>query len=510
MPTDTSASATSAGRATSTDTMATTTEPAVPGRRRGASVRVRVLGSVLVMAALGMIVAEVTSFVISDRRLDARIDAALEQEVDEFRVFASEGRDPETGQPFLSLEPLFTTALQRNVADENETFLTLIDGESYKYPGGGRPVDLEDEPAVLDLVRSIAPGSGVQRADVETSIGTTRLAVVQVAFTGQETTGTYVVAYGVDLERAELVDAARTYTFVALGALVLVALVGWVVAGRLLQPLRVLREATYRITETDLTERIPVTGGDDVSDLTRTYNDMLDRLQAAFETQRQFIDDAGHELRTPVTIVRGHLELLDPSDRDEVAETRTLVLDEVDRMGRLVEDLILLAQARRPDFVRTGTVELGSLTDEVLDKARALGDRAWRVDARAEGRMPGDSQRLTQALLQLAHNAVKFSEPGSEVAVGSALADGVVRLWVRDGGVGIHHDDLTRIFARFGRAETGRGEEGSGLGLAIVSVIAEAHSGRVEVQSQPGAGATFTLVLPALTTLPSLDPRSPE
>lgn len=481
-----------------------------PPRRRGASVRTKVLGSVLAMAALGMLVAEVTSFVIADRRLDARIDAALEQEVQEFRAFAARGIDPDTGEPFTALEPLFTTALQRNVADENETFLTLIDGDPYVYPGGNRPVALESEGAVLELVRSVPAGADVRREDVETSAGTTRLAVVQVQFADAPQTGVYVVAYVVDLERAELVDAARTYTFVAVGALVLLALVGWVVAGRLLRPLRLLREAALRITETDLTERIPVTGDDDVSDLTRTYNAMLDRLQSAFETQRQFIDDAGHELRTPVTIVRGHLELLDPSDAGEVAETRALVLDEVDRMGRLVEDLILLAQARRPDFVRLGTIEVGRLTDEVLDKARALGDRQWLVDARAESPVPGDPQRITQALLQLAHNAVKFSEPGSEISIGSAVDDGGARLWVRDAGVGIHPADAERIFARFGRAESGRGVEGSGLGLAIVSAIAEAHDGRVEVDSRPGAGATFTLVLPRQPAPQDPTNRSPE
>ena len=477
-----------------------------PPRRRGASVRAKVLGSVLAMAALGMLVAEVTSFVIADRRLDARIDAALEQEVEEFRAFAARGVDPDTGEPFTTLEPLFTTALQNNVADENETFLTLIDGEPYVYPGGGRPVELESEAAVLELVRSVPAGADVRRADVETSAGKTRLAVVQVQFADTPQTGAYVVAYVVDLERAELVDAARTYTFVAVGALLLLALVGWLVAGQLLRPLRLLREAALRITETDLTERIPVTGADDVSDLTRTYNAMLDRLQSAFEMQRQFIDDAGHELRTPVTIVRGHLELLDPSDAGEVAETRALVLDELDRMGRLVEDLILLAQARRPDFVRHGTVEIGRLTDEVLDKARALGDRRWLVEARAEGSVQADPQRLTQALLQLAHNAVKFSAAGSEIAIGSTIADGEARLWVRDDGVGIHPADAQRIFARFGRSETGRGVEGSGLGLAIVSAIAEAHAGHVEVDSRPGAGATFSLVLPSQP--PPQDPTS--
>jgi signal transduction histidine kinase len=325
-----------------------------------------------------------------------------------------------------------------------------------------------------------------------------RLAVVQVSIEGRDDTGTYVIARVVDRELADLDDSLHTFTTVSGVSLVVVGLVGWVVAGRLLRPVRLLRNTARRITETDLTERIPVTSRDDVSELARTFNEMLDRLQSAFETQRQFLDDAGHELRTPVTILRGHIELLDSNDPGEVEETRALLLDELDRMSRLVEDLVLLAKARRPDFVRPSEVELGRLTDEVLDKARALGDRIWRVDERSEARLHMDSQRITQALLALAHNAVKFTLPGAVIAVGSS-ADAQAaeaRLWVRDTGCGIAAEDQERIFERFGRAETGRGVEGSGLGLAIASAIADAHGGRVEVDSAPGAGSTFTLVLP--------------
>ena len=157
----------------------------------------------------------------------------------------------------------------------------------------------------------------------------------------------------------------------ALLALLVVTLGAWSVSGRLLAPVRQLRTTAQEITDTDLSRRIPVEGHDDISDLVRTVNAMLDRLDGAFATQRTFLDDAGHELRTPVTVLRGHLELLDPYDHQDVTTTRELLLDEIDRMSRLVDDLIVLAKAGRPDFLRPAPTDVGVLTDQVLDKARA-------------------------------------------------------------------------------------------------------------------------------------------
>jgi signal transduction histidine kinase len=276
-----------------------------------------------------------------------------------------------------------------------------------------------------------------------------------------------------------------------------VTLVGWLVAGRLLRPIRLLRHTAQRISETDITDRIPVHGHDDVSELGRTFNAMLDRLQTAFQTQRDFLDDAGHELRTPLTIVRGHLELLDPHNPEETVETRQLVLDELDRMRRMVDEIVLLAKAQRPDFVTLGPVDVAELIGTVLEKASALADRDWRADRRGPGVLIGDEQRLTQALLQLAENAAKFGQPGDLVAIGGSVSGPVARLWVRDSGPGISPADRERIFDRFGRAADGSRGEGSGLGLAIVRAIAGAHGGRVLLDSRVGVGSTFTLELPA-------------
>ena len=240
--------------------------------------------------------------------------------------------------------------------------------------------------------------------------------------------------------------------------------------------------------------------------MARSFNSMLDRLERAFETQRQFVDDAGHELKTPLTIARGHLELLD--DHPEARrETLALVLDELDRMGRIVEDLLLLAKREEPGFLDLATVEIGGLTEEVLAKVQALGSRQWILERLGRGVIVADPQRLTQALVQLADNADRYSDDDKPVAFGSEVEDGVARFWVRDAGAGIAAADQRLIFQRFYRAGKRR-TDGAGLGLAIVRAIAEAHHGRVELESTPGAGSTFTLVLPV--DQPSDEPQAEE
>ena len=182
----------------------------------------------------------------------------------------------------------------------------------------------------------------------------------------------------------------------SLAVLLIASALAWVIAGRVLAPLRTLRTTAQAITETDLTRRIDVHGDDEIAELGRTFNAMLDRLEGAFASQRAFVSDAGHELRTPITIVRGHLELLgdDPLEREE---TIALVTDELDRMARFVEDLLLLAKAEQGDFLHLAPLDLDVLTDELYDKATALADRDWRLAGSGAGRLTADRQRLTQA-----------------------------------------------------------------------------------------------------------------
>lgn len=429
--------------------------------RPSRSVRARILLWVVLMAGLGLAVAGGTMHAIQSSRIDAAADLALRRE---YRVSG----------PYL-------------------THLAMVGGEPFAYPGGPRPVALEDEPEALAAIRAVTPADGVVVTDVATSAGPVRLAVVPV--TAGEAVGSYVIGHAVGLEKAALRELAGLWAILGTATLAVIAVVGWLVTGELVRPLARLRAATARTDARDLSARIPVTGEDEIAALTTNFNAMLDRLQEAFEAQRQLVDDVGHELRTPVTITRGYLELLDPGNPTAVADTRDLLLDETDRMGRLVGDLVTLAKSGRPDFVTPATVELEELTVEVFEKARALGDRHWVLDGAADVPLHADSHRLTEAWLQLVENAVAYSEPGSTIRIGSSAGGGEARLWVADRGRGIEAEHLDHVFDRFARAATDT--EGSGLGLTIVRAIVEAHGGRVEVDSEPGVGSTFTLVLPA-------------
>jgi two-component system OmpR family sensor kinase len=437
------------------------------------------------MSALGLAVSWVVTDTIQTQAVLDRIDGELTQEAREFGVLAEQGVDPETGEPFTGVEQLLRVAIERNVPGPDEMLVTYVADVPQLYaPQWARPV--VDDPQLVDLVTSIpADATTAEEATIMTERGQMHVAAVPVRVEGSDEYGTYVIGIGTDRALAQQNEMRRTYILVSAGTLVLIGVVGWVVAGRLLRRLTSLATTAQQVGGDDLSRRAPVTGHDDVATLGRAFNTMLDRVAAAFAAQRQFLDDAGHELRTPLTVLRGHLELLDPDDADDVAETRALLLDETERMSRIVEDLVLLAKADRPDFVRDGVVDLGRLTDDLLDKARALGDRHWRVDARAEAEVTGDEQRLTQAVLQLADNAVKYTPPGTTVAVGSVVVDGTARLWLRDEGPGVPAADRDRIFDRFVRVDAPSEVRGSGIGLAIVAAIAHGHDGRVT--AGPGA-----------------------
>ncbi|MGF1488539.1 MAG: ATP-binding protein [Prochloraceae cyanobacterium] len=259
--------------------------------------------------------------------------------------------------------------------------------------------------------------------------------------------------------------------------------------------LRLLTEAARSISCSDLNQRIPVQGKDEVAELTLTFNQMLARLQAAFNSQQDFLNDAGHELRTPLTIVRCYLEQPN-SDPQEQQEALAIVKDELKRMTRLIEDLLLLAKAERPDFLNLEILDVSNFTDRLYAKVQSLGDRNWQLETKGSGHLLADPQRLTEALLNLAQNAVQHTTEGQVIAFGSRLREGQASFWVRDTGKGIPQSEQQKIFERFYRGASGSRSHGFGLGLAIVKKIAEAHGGRVEVISQSDRGSTFTLVIP--------------
>lgn len=330
-------------------------------------------------------------------------------------------------------------------------------------------------------------------------------------------------------------DITPTYTQLMLFAgisflvLALVGLVNVRASQSLLAPISRLREMMASITsEQDLSKRLPIQGNDDLADVSRQMNLMISRLQTSFDEQRDLLNDVGHELRTPITVVRGHLELLDPGDPQDTARTRELALEELSRMHRLTEDLITVAKSDRPDFIRPSRVDIGDLLMDAFENSTQLGNFNWRIDNLTLVSTTADQQRLQQALLALAQNASKFAPPGTLIALGAAIdtqqplldqegqavevetvtapdlqmvpqvppVDGSHRLnlWVRDQGIGIHPKDQQQIFARFMRVD--HSYAGSGLGLSIVNAIAQAHGGILQLKSAPAVGSVFNLSLP--------------
>ena len=519
-------------------TTVTTTGPATTmaeRARRRPSARLRILGWMLALTTLAVVGSLLLSRRLLLQRLDTEVNDHLEQEVDELSQLA-DGRDPATGEPFgTDVEAIFDTFLHRNLPADGEAYYTFVDGRFFL--ASTAPLALGDDPEIGGRwARLTEPAQG----EVSTPAGRVRYLALPLESSQGEVLGVFVVANFLAGERDEIADVITTGLVVGGAMLVVAACVGWVVAGRLLHPIREVTDTARAITETDLARRIDVEGDDEVAVLARTFNDMLDRLETAFATQRAFVDDAGHELRTPITIVRGHLELLG-DDPDERRETIALVTDELDRMSRIVDDLLLLAKLERPDFLRTEAVDAEPFTAELFAKAKALGDRDWTLAGLADVTVVADPQRLTQAVMNLARNAVEHAGPGAAIELGSAVVrgDGVgasgaaaptgpdgtagdpagagddpaagpathVAFWVADTGPGIAPEEQSTVFERFARGgDRRRRSEGAGLGLAISRAVAEAHGGRVTLDSRPGAGARFTITIP---TSPPKAARTP-
>lgn len=483
-----------------------TAPPRADGRRRGLRglattwgtlpVRSRVIALLVLLTSVALILSGATAYLLQRGSLVRQIDDSMTRSVQEFRILAQEGVDPASGEPFSASDQLVFTAMQRTLPATHEGMLGFRDGRISWTASEAVELRLEDDPELVEWATEQTQADGVAIHTLTTAQTTYRAVTVPIHFDNDTASSLLLRAFDLSAEMAELETTFLTYGLVGFGVLLLVGIAGWVLVGRLLHPLRILQSTAAEISVTDLRHRVPVTGQDDVAELSATFNEMLDRLQDAFSSQRQLLDDVGHELRTPITIVQGHLELQDSEDPADVREVQEIALEELDRMRLLVDDLVTLAKSGRPDFVSTEPVDVGALTRDVLGKASSLGARIWSLDHAADITMPLDAQRITQAWLQLASNAVKYSDEGSKVSIGSQVLSGTLRLWVRDQGIGIRPEDREGIFERFDRGSNSTRAEGSGLGLNIVTAIVSAHGGSVDVQSAPGIGSTFYLDLP--------------
>ncbi len=428
------------------------------------------------------------------REVDQRVQGDLQEELESFqsRYRAWDATAPETNQ---ALEEFLEEFLETDIPEDDNYHIVILNGEFFQSNPRFLPEVINSD---SDLMKQwIALRDAVDgRVDTsDPSVGSV-LYVTYVLETNDIPQGIFAFVHLTAGERTEALAGVYVFTKVAIGVVCLSFLLAWLASQQLLKPVQSLALTARSISETDLSRRLEVKGTGELAELSKTFNAMMNRVQSAFESQRNFINDAGHELFTPLTIIQGHLEVMgdDPDDR---AATLALVMDEIDRMSRFVNDLLLLAQSEQPNFLQLETIRVADFTQEIFSKASVLADRQWHLGSLGRGVMVGDRQRLTGAMLNLVRNAVQHTQPTDIIELGSATLSGKVRFWVRDTGEGIAPADQLRIFDRFARAaNTYRKSEGAGLGLAIVKTVTESHQGTIELVSQPGVGSTFTLVFP--------------
>lgn len=297
----------------------------------------------------------------------------------------------------------------------------------------------------------------------------------------------------------------RIYSVVALAVLFFASLaIGWYVAGLVVHPIGRITAVARRIQGTDLSRRISLGGPpDEFRELADTFDDMLDRLDAAFEMQRHFIQEASHELRNPLAVLRTNLDVVMHDPRSEPEDFRAageVALRATSRMSSLVDDLLLYAHHERPD-VHRAPIDLASVVAETVADFAAAAESAG-VELRAEVaerlQVVGDPVALRRGLANLLSNSIRVSDPESSVLVTAGHDDEKVWISVRDEGPGIDPDDVDHVFQRFWRGDlpSAREHGRSGLGLAIVRQIAEGHGGQATVRSTVGVGSTFTIWLP--------------
>jgi signal transduction histidine kinase len=320
-----------------------------------------------------------------------------------------------------------------------------------------------------------------------------------------------VVGAGEPLAIVDRAEHGILRAFLLAGALILaIALIASYLAGaRVSAPLRRMAAIAARVDAGDLEPRMPTSDarGDEVRVLADAFNHMLDRLADAFKGQRAFIADASHELRTPLTVIRGQLEVLaaqEHPDGTEIRRVERLVQAEVARIGRLVDDLLLLAQSEQRNFLRLEPIDLVSFVEELFDGITLTAERRYELGEIPSGTLVADPDRLAQAVRNLARNAIEHTVAPDglvRLELERVPPDGI-RFSVIDDGPGIPAEERERVFDRFHRTDSSRTRAagGAGLGLAIVRAIADGHGGRAYVRATTDSkGARLELELPGFT-----------
>lgn len=459
--------------------------------------RTRIVAAITAVTAIGLLAVGVSVYLVERQRILEQVDSRLHANLESARfIVGNANPDAPDVDSWESSSDALEAVVQRMSPDDNTGVMGMVNGIVTFVPGFDLDIDLQHQGMfALHVERMLDDDKAIIGTYAERGVAWRYLATtISIEGSAAPEEVVFVMAYDVEAELAEFNEAAQMFIIVSAIVLVVVAATGTIVATRLLRPLRQMRTTAERISARNLEQRLDVVGNDDVAELAETMNDMLDRIDAALESQRQLLSDVGHELKTPITIVRGYVEVMDPDDPADARETQELAMDELDRMGILVQDLAGAAALHGPSPIRVHPTDAADLLDQIVRKAQGIDGAVVSPGAVAEGVAMLDSARITQAVLQLAQNAVTHG--GGRFEIGSVATAAQVQFWVRDFGGGVPDDAKEVIFERFHRGTDAHGRSGSGLGLNIVQVIARAHGGSVRVEDAEGGGSRFVLSVP--------------
>jgi heavy metal sensor kinase len=320
----------------------------------------------------------------------------------------------------------------------------------------------------------------------------------------------YYVALGLALSNYNRILTQFTWTYVALipGALIVGSFLGWIMAGRALTPVLAVAQAAQRISGSNLSLRIPTRdAGDELDYLILTFNRMIERLETSFQQMKQFSADVSHEMRTPITAIRGQLEvaLFTAKTTEQYREAVLNALQDIDRISQMVRALLLLSQAESGQLLlQKARLNMGAVAGDLVEQFQIPAEEAGvrlTADLAPECFVEGDPVQIERMISNLLSNALKFTPAEGEVRLSVRRVEKAIEIVVADTGRGISNEHLPRIFDRFYRVPGEGGapgpEQGLGLGLSFVAWIVKAHRGKIEVNSTPGKGTSFTIRLPA-------------
>jgi signal transduction histidine kinase len=449
---------------------------------RLAAVHALVLTFVLGVAALSL---------LNAFRAQSR-DAITRGQTAELEAFAAAAGSRASGQ---SLSAFSASYLRSRALPDGELLAVVIPGQTLLGSSGSAPLLTTSQVKAF----STKPVTSGQRFTVELA-GRDHQVIATPLRAGRTTLATVISARDLTRSEQDLNDVRDLVLGFAAVAVVAAILGGQLLLVQLLRRIRRVTSTAARIAGGDLSQRLDDRGSDDeVGELARTFDAMADRVSSAITAQRRMLSDVSHQLRTPLTVARGHLEVLartGAADPAEVSETVGIVVDELDHMRALVEQLLLLGRAMEPEYLERGPVAVRGFTADLIDAARVLAPRDWRLDPGPDLVIEVDEAKLRGAVLNLISNAVHATQPGDVIGLTVGVVDGVVRFDVDDSGPGVpaeRREILLERFARPGAADS----EGTGLGLAIARAVAQGHGGQLALLDSPLGGLRARILLPA-------------